>query len=440
MTTQLILEELKKKSFPILSADPEKTADDLSFLDNLLSQKTIVGLGEATYGAREIIQLKHRITRYLIENLGFRTIAIEANFSDCLPINEFLRTGEGDPEELLYNTHYWVWDTEEILELILWLREFNQSRPDDDQVQFYGFDIQGSSSAVKNIQSALENIIPDDVESLISPLLSLYTNANTPSENWERWRSFSSAEVQEIMNATEQLIGYIQANSSKLWPKNHRYEAFCVHQQAIHLKQLLTMLWTYTNEEYLFQPKFGVREQALASNITWQIERGKHKQKFVIWTHNAHVSRHTYIGQHTLGKFLTERFSDDYFSIGTCFLEGAFQSRFVDHDKAESVLYTPVTEISVDATDKDKVASLLSEMKQDMCLLDLQGFTQEHSAFEWLSEPQNMRISGATFSPNSSFMEIIPKDSFDALVYIKELTRARPLARTRDRFNIEKNW
>lgn len=66
--------------------------------------------------------------------VGLRLFALEANFAEKLAINDYVTAGAGDPLDALAGIHFWTWDTEEVLALIEWLRNFNEGRPPGDQV------------------------------------------------------------------------------------------------------------------------------------------------------------------------------------------------------------------------------------------------------------------------------------------------------------------
>ena len=83
------------------TVDPAAPLTDLRHLRRAIGGAEIVGLGEAVHGSAETTALKHRVLRLLVEELGFRTIAWEEDWSLGLRINHYLRTGEGDPAELV---------------------------------------------------------------------------------------------------------------------------------------------------------------------------------------------------------------------------------------------------------------------------------------------------------------------------------------------------
>jgi erythromycin esterase len=74
--------------------------------------------------------LSHRVVRLLVEELGFRSLALEGDDASTLGLDAYVRTGTGDPRVMLAEARSF-WRTEEILDVIRWMRPFNRQPPDD---------------------------------------------------------------------------------------------------------------------------------------------------------------------------------------------------------------------------------------------------------------------------------------------------------------------
>ena len=70
---------------------------DIEFLREIVGDARIVSLGEGTHGTRDFFEMKARILRFLVEEMGFNTFAIEATWPESRRIDHYVRTGEGDP-------------------------------------------------------------------------------------------------------------------------------------------------------------------------------------------------------------------------------------------------------------------------------------------------------------------------------------------------------
>jgi erythromycin esterase-like protein len=121
--------------------------DDMQPLKQVVGKARIVALGEATHGTHEFFQLKHRMVEFLASQMGFTIFAIEANMPEAYQLNEYVLHGTGDPVALIKGMYFWTWDTQEVLAMVKWMREFNASGK--GQIQFTGFDMQTPTVAAK---------------------------------------------------------------------------------------------------------------------------------------------------------------------------------------------------------------------------------------------------------------------------------------------------
>jgi erythromycin esterase-like protein len=78
--------------------------------------------------------------------MGFTIFSIEANMPEAFRLNDYVLHGTGDPAQLLRGMYFWTWNTEEVLEMIRWMRAFNASGR--GRVQFTGFDMQTHTVAL----------------------------------------------------------------------------------------------------------------------------------------------------------------------------------------------------------------------------------------------------------------------------------------------------
>lgn len=131
---------LKENSILLASVNPQETNSDLLPLKEVIGSAVLVGLGEATHGNKEFSQVKHRILKFLVEKMDFDGLIMEVPQEPAKKIDEYIKTGEGDPRKLLSNLGYWITRTQEVLDMIEWMRSDNIKSP-DRQISFYGCDI-----------------------------------------------------------------------------------------------------------------------------------------------------------------------------------------------------------------------------------------------------------------------------------------------------------
>jgi len=155
---------------------------DMQPLKKVVGNARIVALGEATHGTREFFQLKHRMLEFLATEMGFTIFSIEANMPEACRLNDYVLYGRGNPRELLRGMYFWTWDTEEVLDMILWMREFNQSGK--GRVEFTGFDMQTPDVALAIVDGFVAKNDPQylaDVRSASSTAKSAARQGMTPT-------------------------------------------------------------------------------------------------------------------------------------------------------------------------------------------------------------------------------------------------------------------
>ncbi len=141
----------KDHAIPLKTVEAGHGFDDMQALKKVVGDARIVQLGEATHGTREFFQLKHRMLEFLATEMGFNIFSIEANMPEAYRLNDYVLNGTGDPAALIKGMYFWTWNTEEVLDMVQWMRKFNESGK--GPVQFTGFDMQTPAVAAETVWS-----------------------------------------------------------------------------------------------------------------------------------------------------------------------------------------------------------------------------------------------------------------------------------------------
>src|SRR5258706_6709840 len=147
---QPVIEWMRANAVRLATPEAGHGFADMQPLKKIVGDARIVALGEATHGTREFFQLKHRMLEFLATEMGFAIFSIEANMPEAYRLNDYVLNGNGDPKQLLKGMYFWTWDTEEVLSMILWMREFNKSGK--GRVEFTGFDMQTPTVALEIVR------------------------------------------------------------------------------------------------------------------------------------------------------------------------------------------------------------------------------------------------------------------------------------------------
>ena len=313
---QQILEWIRKSAIPLRDIEAGRGFADLQPLAQTFDTVTVVGLGETTHGTREFFQVKHRLLEFLVTQLGFTVFALEASFAGCQPINEYVLSGKGDLPSLLTGLWYVVWDTEEMIALLDWMRRYNQTVPDERKVKFYGLDFFWNAVGRREVLNYLHRVAPEQA-SVAEPLFETLDaqDAKEPQED--------DAVLQSALPRLTALAEWMDGHKSQLLEAASPQEFAQARHYLVVEERGIT--WKGDN---------SVRSRFMSDNLAYILEHERPGTKAVVWAHNAHVSKAPegrspggtspgpYMGYH-----LKQRLGDRYYVMGFEFYQGAYQTR-----------------------------------------------------------------------------------------------------------------
>ncbi|MGY5132034.1 erythromycin esterase family protein [Streptomyces nigrescens] len=226
----------------------------------------MVGLGEATHGSHEFFTMKERVFRYLVEEKGFTTFALELSWSAGLQIDDYLQTGKGDArkiaEETLTNT---PWDHEEFVSLIEWMRDYNRRHP-GRTVHFMGDDI-GAPAVSDEFFGRVTGYVRQNHPEALPRLNELYTGLR-PIDDVFAYLGKPLAQRQQLATKAQQALELISRQ------KGSGGEAFeWAEQNARSIAQTAKFL-TMNPDDPGTLPSFQrFRDEVMAQNVTWWQQR-----------------------------------------------------------------------------------------------------------------------------------------------------------------------
>ena len=317
---QDITSKIASKASPLRTTVPDDDLSDLGALKPCFENKSIVALGESTHGAREFFQTKHRLIRYLVTELDVRVLGLEMGFTRTLPLNAYLIHGEGNPEEIL-DGFGWLARTESFLELVEWLREFNENNSRSEQVAIYGIDIGSGKKSIDAVEAYLQEVDPDfsSEQSEQFELLRSYREWNSGHRDQlsEEASSFESILRNRFEDHEEE---YVATTSWEDWAyANHHLDLYCQAREY-------TML--NAGEQWIEAREH--RDRSMADNVGWALAY-EEVDRIALWAHDGHIRKGCVTSStpdpaKTMGWYLNQRYEDKYYAIGFEFGEGSFQA------------------------------------------------------------------------------------------------------------------
>jgi erythromycin esterase len=386
--------------------------DDVQPLKQIVGNARVVALGEATHGTREFFQIKHRMLEFLVTQMGFTVFGIEATMPEAYAINDYVLTGKGDPARALAALYFWTWNTEEVLDMIQWMRQYNADPDHLKKVRFYGFDIQSAPRAVKVTLAYLRKVDPEQAETAEKALAQLANPITDPE-----YLKTSSDTKAVTMAAIGAVVARFDAHKSGYVGKTSEDEWAVARQHANIVKQnVASRVGRSTSNE--------VRDKSMAENIRWILDHERPGTKMVVWAHNMHVA--TQDGR--MGAYLRKALASEMVVFGFAFNEGSFQSR-------ESPPMTSLATVGalrpfdVGPAPAGSLDETLAAAGLQIAAIDLRGLPTEGGVAKWFGSFRRTRSIGSMYveaaAANFLLGQVTPK-LYDALLFVERTSAARP--------------
>lgn len=412
-----VVEALEKHAIKLATVEAGHGFEDLVPLKEIVGSARVVSLGEATQGTREFSEVKHRLLEFLVSEVGFSVFGIEAAFPESLDVGEYVLHGTGDPKELLANLHSWSSNTEELLDLVQWMRAWNAGEKHANKVKFYGFDMQYTPVAARRVQEYLEKVEPDSAlraGQLLAPF------RQVDDEQRPRYGSLSAEMRAATKAGIEDMLATMNDAKDDYVRKTSEAEWALALQQARIISQC---------EEMMRGQKEGaswnVRDRSMAQNIQWILQREGPAARMVVWAHNSHVERESNAGWPAMGSYLASMFPGNTFVFGFAFGEGAFQAR----DATQGAKSTKqIAEFKVGLAPIGTLEFALEKAGAPIVALDLKHLPEKSALKEWMSARHPSRSVGSMFTSEPSMLQMsAPARAYDALIYVQKTTPVRPI-------------
>ena len=351
----------------------------------------IIGFGEASHGQGSFFKHKINSFKWLVENEGYRIFALEAGFSESLKINQYVLNGTGSAKESLINLNYGVWQIEEFLELIEWMRAYNLNKSPENQIMFYGFDCQmskGSVDYLKSISHIIQYKLSHEELSLLDDLLQL-----------QRTRDKRSAQRIHPL-----LSNFITSYTKRISESD---------QNTTLKKTTLTVLNNlnyFCDTERNNENQNGLnRARFMANNIQHIFDIEGENIKMVISAHNGHITKNP--KEKETGYWMEQKFGAKYYALGYEFNQGNILGFEISE---EEVVFK---ELTIGPSAKGSLGHILSNIVGKDCIIDLSV-----SKPKWFSKKQIVSDIMGCYGQKGCMNRYTKTNlslSYDGIVYIE---------------------
>ncbi len=404
---QEIVDELNTLVTPLLSTSPSfNNTSDLSAFDSFASA-SVIGLGEATHGTKEFFHMKHRIFKYFVENHGFRIFGFEADMGECIYIDRFITKGTGTIDEVMEKMHFWTWKTQEVKDLILWMKDYNIGKDESNQIHFLGVDCQYETYHLTLIEEYL-NEYDDNHSEYISNIFDRLSHKSDGRANTNK---------DGIQERCDSIYSYFETNKNLLINKSGKFEYDIILKLVDGIRQFLEASTNNTQ---------NLRDFYMAENTIWLTSLLGGNAKVVSWAHNGHISKnpdYTPLGS-SQGYYLSQKLVNNYKVIGFSFNQGSFRAM----KQNENNNHGPLTRHTISQLPlKESINYILGAIELEDFILVLSNIQVSNTLDIWLNSPHNMMKIGAIYSIShydDYYRSCILQQHYDAIIHINQTTSA----------------
>jgi erythromycin esterase len=394
------LEALRRMCVPL--ASNEKAWRQLT---REIADVRVVGLGEATHGTREFALWRTEVIQALARSGGLTTIALEAGWAEVLPLNEYVRTGDGDPRSLVAHLGGWPWQTVEILSLVEAVRSQNSHRSPDEYIEFLGIDIDAPHDAAAHSIRDVEELDlrysgRERLSEVLEPLKSMW--------DWTRFSELDDSTQQEILLALSEINRLLESQRDELVRRVGLRRWSLARYSALVSKRAL---------EYSARGRSGWkdRDELMATNVLSLLSLSDRERKIALWAHNLHLSRNDSGGRAAMGAQLARSLGSSYYAIGTMLLEG----RFLTFSLERGSLVEYVAPVPPDYFHESDIGRVSPDPG---CFLSV----REAAAGEltdWVRRPRPVRVyGGVEISERFPWSLVRLQETWDGVLFVRDTT------------------
>ncbi|MDB5386294.1 MAG: protein-L-isoaspartate O-methyltransferase [Planctomycetaceae bacterium] len=402
-------------------AQPLRSAVNLDPLLERIGNAHFVLLGEASHGTSEFYSWRRRISQRLIEERRFSFIAVEADWPDCYRVNQYIQ-GQSETgisaREILSTFHRWptwMWANEEVIELVEWLREYNDHLPaGQNKVAFYGLDVYSLWDSLYSILAYLRREQPE-----LLPAARLAFQCFEPYG--EDVQAYAAATRWTNASCEKHVIDLLTKLRTSALGKHAEEGQFSAEQNAAVVKNAELYYRTMVRGG---PDSWNARDTHMTETLSRLMVHYGPTAKAILWEHNTHIgdARFTDMagdGMVNVGQLVREQHGEnDTVLVGFSSYRGSVIAAGEWETAMERMPLPPAISGSWD--------DVLHRVNAEDQLLIFESGNQAPD----LAEPRGQRAVGVVYHPEREYGNYVPTilpRRYDALIHCDETNALRPL-------------
>ena len=415
---------------PIASSEARSHNDaDLSAFRSVVGSAHVVALGEPIHNDHETLEIRNRLIRYGVTNLGIRAVALETCLSSSKLLYDYVLGKSAESEPALKDAFcYGFGNYPENLDLIRWLHTYNATQPSKSKVRFYGIDLSGqfSPTAFRSLNDVLDYLDHAD-PTLGHEMRSRFADV-VPVFRTDRYMQLKQAQKDACTGRIQDLIALLRRERTPLTEKTSKDDYEWALRQAIAASQDDAFLrslppefnpsvphwWEAYKPDPTWDHNAEMREVAMADNVLWALEREHDRGKVFYFAHDEHVETglgmlgspdHPPPGQYrqirSAGSYLRSALGPELVVIGT----------YLGHGEGFGAPDNPAPAVH-------SMENLLGSISVPQFLMNLHELPTSGPLRKWFETAHATRSTIVRDATDS----VIPLASYDEILYIDTVT------------------
>ncbi|WP_417558864.1 erythromycin esterase family protein [Mesoflavibacter zeaxanthinifaciens] len=333
--TLIFAQEVNTNSIELKEMD---NFENLHFLKDKLKDVQVVMLGEQTHNDGNVFEAKTEIIKFLVDEMGFNTIAFESGIYDLWKASKLIKE-DNDVHTVFQNSIFSIWGkTKEFQSFI----EFYAANK--NTLNLFGFDYQiTSTNGTQNLSKELFKYAKkvkfkfkfkeNDFELLLESI----SNSSMFDEEDIEYKEFDSNLKALLSNIKQQ-----QESEEKFYWNQITKSLIELGRDAYFDKEILSTFSTTSSD--------NIRDAQMADNLLAYIEKNPHA-KIICWGANAHFANNiNSITEPTLkeftpmGSYIKTKLQDKVYSLAaitaqdSIFLQNEWHKTPIQSNSIESFL------------------------------------------------------------------------------------------------------
>lgn len=414
---------------------------DLNCLFELIEKDNgkYVLLGEASHGTSEFYNWRSKISKRLIREKGFSFIAVEGDWPDCYNVNRYVKgmpDSGGSAYDVLYSFNRWptwMWANKEIIELIEWLRKYNEKLPEDQKIGFYGLDVYSLWESMESVIKYLQRVDPQAIRTAIEAY-HCFEPYGKSVEDYARATAFVPESCEdEVIDMLIELRS--KSNQYKSDGVGRREEYLNAEQNAIVAK----------NAELYYRKMiqggtstWNIRDSHMMDTLKRLMEfygKDNDDAKSIVWAHNTHIgdARQTDMADNNMiniGQLVLEHASEkNVVLVGFGTYKGSVIAAREWGEKMERMYVPSAVEGSWDSLlhEQSNGSNSLLVFKEQ----DSKKYKEQLLSEEEIRTKRSQRAIGVVYNPAyeryGNYVPTLLTKRYDAFLHIDETHALHPL-------------